>query len=142
MGDGQAVDKADGHGGTLISGKAIVKGQPGGMFSDGPAGEFAPTGFRFGVSRRWASRDYTSPALGAMYSKNSLRGVLPQVVAVPYNQPALTGVTDSGIGSNARFLGRTFTLPQLWQAPRSESDVLTAAQAQPPTSPVIDTGMM
>jgi hypothetical protein len=141
-GDGQSVDKADGHGGTQISGHAIVKSRPGGAFSDGPAGQFAPTGFRLGVSRRWAARSYTSPALGAMYSGHALRGVLPQIVAKPVNQPALIGVRDSGIGSNARFLPRSFTLPQIWQTPRSEGDLLMSAASAPAPGPVIDTGYM
>jgi hypothetical protein len=139
----QGVDRADGRPGPTVSANAALHDRPGGQFSSGASGQFGPTGFRLGVSRRWASRDYSSPALGAMYSKNSLRGILPQIVATPHNQPALAGPMESGIGSNARFLSPRFTLPALFTVPRSASDVLMAAAPAPPVfSPVLSTGMM
>lgn len=143
LGDRQGVDRAEGHQATAISGKAIVKSQPGGQFSDGPEGEFAPTGFRRGVSRRWASRAYSSPALGAMYSKNSLRGILPQIVAKPYNQRALAGPTESGIPSNGRFLSPRFVTPSMYTVPQSESDLAYLnPSVQSAVQPVIGTGVM
>jgi hypothetical protein len=106
---------------------------PGGQHSAGSGGDYAPTGFPLGIGRedmpRWAVARYSSPTLGAMYSKNSLRGILPQVVATPYNQPALTtGPWNSGIPSNARWLSPRFTMPQLFRSPPSESEGLMAAQ--------------
>jgi hypothetical protein len=139
----QGVDKADGKTGPTMSANAALHDRPGGQFSTGASGQFGPTGFRLGVSRRWAGRGYSSPALGAMYSKNSLRGILPQIVATPHNQPALAGPMESGIGSNARFLQPRFTMPALFTVPRSASDVLMAAAPPPPVfSPVLSTGMM
>lgn len=143
MGDGQSVDWAEGHGGVGIPAMALVKSRVGGAFSDGAAGEIAPTGFRLGNSRRWAARSYTSPALGAMYSRNSLRGVLPQVVASPVNQPGLIGPLESGIASNARFLAKFAVTPKIWQSPRTASDIAIAAQAgQSGYAPMLGTGMM
>ena len=148
MGEGQSVDIASGHAGPQYPVHAIVHDRPGGQFLDGSgSGEMGPTGFRLGVSRRWASRSYTSPALGAMYSRNSLRGVLPQIVATPHNQPALAGVMESGIASNARALLGNFTWPAIFNTPPSVSDQLTAAY-QPNVAapgqydPVMGSGMM
>lgn len=117
--------------------RTIAKSRLGGGFVDGSGGDFAPTGFHIGIGgpgqRRWAQARYSSPTLGAMYSRNSLRGILPQTIAVPVNQPALTGGqagdNNSGIGSNARFLGKQFTLPQLFRSPPSESDQLMATSS-------------
>lgn len=130
-----------------FSARTIWHSRPGGQFSDGPGGgDVAPTGFPLGDAGRWAGARYSSPALGAMYSSNALRGVLPQMVATPYNQPALSGPAGtkaSGIASNARFLGRSFTTPQLFRSPTSESDAIIAAA--PPVStdanPVMGVGM-
>jgi hypothetical protein len=142
-GEAQGVDRATGLPGPTMSAQAALHDRPGGQFSTGAQGQFGPTGFRIGVVRRWAARQYSSPALGAMYSKNSLRGILPQIVATPHNQPALAGPMESGIGSNARFLSPRFALPALFSVPRSQSDVLMAAQAPNPAfTPVLGTGMM
>lgn len=142
-GESQAVDRAAGHAGPEMNAQSALHDRPGGQFSSGAQGSFGPKGFRVGVSRRWAFREYATPLIGAMYSKNSLRGILPQTVARPYNQPALAGVRESGIGSNERFLAPSFTLPQMFTVPRSESDVLMAAQGPGVSyTPVIDTGMM
>jgi hypothetical protein len=147
-GEGQSVDIASGHDGPQYPVHAIVHDRPGGQFLDGSGGgEMGPTGFRLGVSRRWAGRSYTSPALGAMYSRNTLRGVLPQIVATPHNQPALAGVMESGIASNARALLGNFTWPAIFNSPPSVSDQLTAAyQPNVPVAggydPVMGSGMM
>lgn len=125
--------------------RTVIHGRVGGEFSDGTGGDFAPTGFPIGEAGRWAVARYSSPALGAMYSKNSLRGVLPQMISTPYNQPALSGAAGTktaGIPSNARFLGVSFTTPALFRSPTSESDAIIAAA--PPTSdtgPVMGVGM-
>jgi hypothetical protein len=114
-----------------FSARTVIHGRPGGQHVDGTGGEFAPTGFPTGEGGRWAVAHYSSPALGAMYSRNSLRGVLPQKVSVPVNTPALVGNAgqNSGIGSNARFLPVAFTRPQLFRSPPSQSDAMIAAAA-------------
>jgi hypothetical protein len=92
-----------------FSARTVIHGRPGGQHMDGQGGEFAPTGFPTGEAGRFAIARYSSPTLGAMYSRNTLRGVLPQTVATPYNQPGLTGAAGtkgSGIPSNARFLAK------------------------------------
>lgn len=142
-GESQGVDAAAGLAGPTMTAQAALHDRPGGQFSSGADGQFGPKGFRIGMVRRWAHRQYSTPLLGAMYSKNSLRGILPQTVATPYNQPALAGVRESGISSNGRFLPVPFTLPQMFTVPRSESDVLMALQGPGVSyTPVIDTGMM
>lgn len=130
-----------------FSARTIWHSRPGGQFSDGtPGGDVAPTGFPTGDPGRWAVARYTSPTLGAMYSKNTLRGVLPQTVATPYNQPALTGPAGtkaSGIPSNARYLGKYVTTPRLFRSPTSESDSIIAGAAPISTAanPVMGVGM-
>jgi hypothetical protein len=142
-GEGQAVDRATGLPGPTWDAQSVLHGSPGGQFSDGASGSFGPKGFRIGVVRRWAHRSYSSPLLGAVYSKNSLRGILPQTVATPYNQRALAGPRESGIESNARFLGVSFTMPSLFTVPRSQSDLLMAgALQQAVVQPVIGSGIM
>lgn len=130
-----------------FSARTIWHSRPGGQFSDGPAGgPVAPTGFPLGDPGRWAGARYSSPALGAMYSSNALRGVLPQMVATPYNQPGLVGPAGtkaSGIPSNARYLGIPFTRPALFRSPQSESDRIIAATppADSSSDPVMGVGM-
>ena len=142
-GEGQGVDRATGLAGPKFGVRGIIHSKAGGIFSDGDTGQVGPVGFREGIVRRWAYRRYTSPALGAMHSAEPLRGVLPNWVATPHNQPGLPGPRNSGIPSNQRFLAPSFTLPQLWTQPRSESDVLMSQQgAQAPGSPVLDVGMI
>lgn len=143
-GEGQGVDRASGLPGPRYSVRGIVHSKSGGIFSDGDStGQVGPVGFREGIVRRWAYRRYTSPALGAMHSRNPLRGVLPNTISTPHNQPGLPGPRNSGIPSNQRFLPPAFTLPQIWQQPRSASDLLMAQQgAQAPGYPVLDVGMI
>lgn len=125
--------------------RTIIHDSPGGQHVDGSGGAFAPTGFPTGEAGRWAVAHYSSPALGAMYSSNALRGVLPQMISTPYNQPALTGAAgtkSSGIPSNARFLGVSFTTPALFRSPTSESDaIIAAAPAGDQLGPVMGVGM-
>jgi len=128
--------------------RTVIHGRPGGQFSDttgGAGGEFGPTGFPIGEQGRWATAHYSSPALGAMYSSNALRGVLPRTVATPVNQPGLVGpagTRSSGIPSNARFLGVPFTTPALFRAPASESDQMIAAAAPAAAyGPVLGVGL-
>lgn len=109
--------------------RAAIHGRPGGQHVDGSAGEFAPTGFPIGEAGRWARANYSSPTLGAMYSRNSLRGVLPQTHTVPTAQPALSGPRESGIPANSRFVLPRFTTPSLFRSPPSESDRLMAGQS-------------
>lgn len=123
--------------------RQVSHSRAGGQFSEGGSGEFAPTGFPIGESGRWASAHYSSPTLGAMYSKNSLRGVLPQTIATPYNQPALTGAAgqNSGIPSNQRFLGKVWRTPALFRSPPSQSDAIIAGAAPvPEIGPVMGVG--
>lgn len=126
--------------------RTVIHGRPGGQHMDGAAGgEWAPTGFPLGEKGRWAVARYSSPTLGAMYSSNALRGVLPQTVATPYNQPALSGPAGTkaaGIPSNTRFLGKLATTPALFRSPPSESDAIIAAT--PPAAgygPTMGVGM-
>jgi hypothetical protein len=112
--------------------RAIIHGRPGGQFLDGAKGEYRTTGARRSYERRWAQARYSSPTLGAMYSRNSLRGVLPQVVAVPVNLPARGGVYESGIPSNKRNLAVSFTTPKLFRSPPSESETIIANTAPTP----------
>ena len=79
--------------------------------------------------------------------RNPLRGVLPQIVAVPHNQPPLAGVMESGIASNTRALLGSFTWPAIFNSPPSVSDQLTAAYqpnvvAPGAYDPVMGSGMM
>lgn len=143
MGETHSMDIGDGHPGPTTLVRSIVHGHTGGSFSDGAGGEVGPVGFRLGEARRWVLAPYKSPAIGAMYSKNSLRGILPQTISTPHNQPGLPGVTDSGIPSNARFLARPFTMPRIFKTPTPESQVW-ASQQQPDTgySPVVGVGMI
>lgn len=132
-GETYGVDRAEGQQAPAISGRVIAKTNGHG-FPEGPVDAmYAPTGFRIGVSRRWAQARYSSPTLGAMYSRNTLRGVLGQKISVPVNQPALSGVRDSGIASNARFLAPFTTVPKLFRSPPSQSDQAMAANAPDPT---------
>lgn len=130
-----------------FSARTIWHSRPGGQFSDGAGGgDVAPTGFPIGDPGRWASARYSSPALGAMYSTNALRGVLPQMIATPYNQPALVGpagTKSSGIPSNARYIAKPFTTPQIFRSPASESDRIIASAPPVDTSadPVMGVGM-
>lgn len=124
--------------------RVIWHSRPGGQFSEGTGGDVAPTGFPLGDQGRFAVARYSSPTLGAMYSKNTLRGVLPQMISTPYNQPALSGpagTKTSGIASNARFLGKQFTTPALFRSPASESDgIIAAAPAADVIGPVMGVG--
>lgn len=123
--------------------RSVIHGRLGGTFLDGEGGTFAPTGFNKGVPGRWAVAHYSSPTLGAMYSKNTLRGVLPQKISTPYDQPALIGDAgqNSGIAPNRRFLLKSFTTPQLFRSPASMSDaMIAAAPPMPTTGPTMGVG--
>lgn len=127
-GESYSVDRADGAAGVPHSGRTIAKAA-GGWFVDGPREDsYAPTGYRLGVTRRWAERKYSSPLLGAQWSSNALRGVIPQTVAVPVNQAPSGQIKNSGLGSQQRQLLRTFTIPALFRNPPSASDQQVAAQ--------------
>lgn len=118
--------------------RAIIHGRPGGQHLDGDGGTYQTQGARRSYERRWAVARYSSPTLGAMYSKNSLRGVLPQVVATPVNLPGRGGVYESGIPSNKRDLPVPFTTPKLFRSPVSESETVMANQ---PPAPVVSDAM-
>lgn len=127
MGESYVVDSAVGGEAVAISGRVIAKTNQG-WFVDGPLHTmYQPTGFRRGMSRRYAVAHYSSPTLGAMYSKNTLRGVLPQMIATPYNQPANYGINASGIASNQRAARVNFATPTLFRSPPSESDLMEVA---------------
>lgn len=116
---------------VAISGRVIAKTNDG-YFVDGPLeAMYKPTGFRRGNDRRWAVAQYSSPTIGAMYSKNTLRGVLPQTIAVPTNQPASTpwNPSVSGIASQQRSAIVNFTTPAIFRSPPSESDTMIAARS-------------
>ncbi len=127
---------------VAISGRVIAKTTSGGEHVDGPlSAMYKPEGFRRGNDRRWAVARYSSPTIGAMYSKNTLRGVLPQTVAVPTNQPASSpwNPSVSGIASQQRYKLPSFTTPQLFRSPPSESDTMIAEKS-PDVGAVIGIG--
>ena len=125
---------------TYVGARTAIHGTPGGQFLDGTGGEFRVTGARRSIPRRWAQARYSSPTLGAMYSKNTLRGILPQTATVPVTTPGLRGITDSGIPSNTRFLGKTFTTPALFRSPPSESEQQMANSSVTPTGDTMGVG--
>lgn len=136
------VDVQDGIPGAVQGSRRIVHGRPGGQFSDATGGQgadYQPTGFRLGVARRWALASYSTPALGAMHSSSPARGVLPQVIAIPVDQPATGGALyNSGYSSQQRQLPPSFTTPRLFRSPISASDQMIAAQDPAPVyGPVI-----
>jgi hypothetical protein len=134
LGEGYGIDiqPVKGYGDT-ISGRAIVKGQIGGSFTEGSADAgYTPTyadKVRESKDRRWAMAKYSSEAtLIAGNSRHTLRGVLPNTIATPYPQPGLVGGVlnkNSGIAPNARNLHLSFTVPQLFRLPTPMSDNTT-----------------
>lgn len=131
-GESYVVDFGAGEAGDAValSGRVITKTN-GGEHMDGPRDAmYKAVGFRRGIDRRYAIARYSSPTIGAMYSKNTLRGVLPNTVAVPTNQPASTpwNPSVSGIASQQRYKLPAFTTPALFRTPPSESDTMIAAR--------------
>lgn len=123
-----------------VGARTIAHGRPGGQHTDGGSGEFAPTGYNQGIGTaampRWAAARYSSPTLGAMYSKNTARGVLMQQHTVPVNQAADQGGaagTTSGMPSNQRFKLPMFTTPALYRSPVSMSEAVMADNPAPET---------
>lgn len=107
---------------TAFTGRMLAKNHNDG-FMDGSASEEYVTTYHTGGThvRQWFRFPYSSPTLGAMYSKNTLRGVLPNTVATPYPQPALTGYKLGGMAPNSRQLLTRFTTPTLFRMPPSEA---------------------
>lgn len=64
--------------------------------------------------------------LGAMYSKNTLRGIVPQEAAVPVATPGLDGIRGSGIPGNSPMRAKLFATPQLNRTPPSMSETIMA----------------
>lgn len=114
-----------------ISGRTIAKSQNGGEFVDGPKDDFVATFFDkagAGRSRRMMVPSYSSPAIGAYYSRHTLRGVLPNTIQTPYPQLGIAGGAtnkNAGIPPNARNLPLSFTVPQLFRMPVNMSDNIT-----------------
>lgn len=129
-GERYGVDWAPGREGVARGARAIIHDRLGGQHVDGSGGTFQSTGYRLGVSRRWAGAFYRSPNLGAMYSAHTPRGVLPQTISTGTPQPAPGGaIYNSGLGSQER--QRTadrFTIPRLFRLPPSWSDQVIAEQ--------------
>lgn len=75
--------------------------------------------------RNWFVADYSSPTLGAMYSQNTPRGVLPNTVATPFPQPPVSGYKASGIAPNQRQLLKRFVTPTLYRTPPSEAATIS-----------------
>lgn len=139
-GERYGVDHATGREGVPRGARAIIHDRLGGQHVDGQGGTFVSTGYRLGVSRRFATAYYSSPTLGAMYSNNTARGVLPQTVSIGTPQPAPGGaIYNSGLGSQERQRTRDrFTVPRLFRSPPSWSDQVIAEQGQPDSyGPVI-----
>lgn len=100
-------------------------------FTAGPddpeGGTFRPTNHTGGThSRQWFTARYSSPTLGAMYSENPLRGVLPNTIASTFPQPGTSGYKGSDIPPNQRPTFPRFVTPTMFRSPPSERDTITA----------------
>ena len=93
-------------------------------FPDGPNGpdEYVTHYHTGGThAQRWFVAKYSSPTIGAMYSANPLRGVLPNTISTPFPQPALiNGYKTGGMPPNQRQLLKRFVTPTLFRSPPSE----------------------
>jgi hypothetical protein len=95
---------------------------------DTPAGGEFQTHYHTGGThaRQWFRMRYSSPTLGAMYSTNPLRGVLPNTVATPFPQGGTIGYKGSDIPPNSRPVFPRFATPTMFRTPASERDTITA----------------
>jgi hypothetical protein len=133
-----------GHG-IPFTGRMLAKvGNQG--FAAGPdypeGGEFFPTNHRGGThTRQWYTMRYCSPTIGAMYSKNTLRGVLPNTIDTPYPQPGTEGYKGSNIPPNQRPTWPRFVTPTMFRAPASERDTITAVNDGAGFAPTMGLGI-
>lgn len=130
-GQGQGVDRAlvKGHG-TAFTGRMLAKNHSDGFLEGSRETEYQVTYPDKGssVDRRWAVLHYASPAIAGWTSGHALRGVLPNFVQTPYPQPGLVGGVgnkNSGIPANARHLPPSFSVPQIFRSPPSESALIS-----------------
>lgn len=92
-----------------------------------PGGEFRTEYHTGGThSRQWYRMRYSSPALGAQYSSNALRGVLPNTIASSFPQSGTYGYKGSNIPPNSRPVFPRFVTPTMFRMPPSERDTIAA----------------
>lgn len=105
-----------------FTGRMLAKNHNDGFMDGSDTVEYQTTVRTGGThARNWFTADYASPTIGAMYSRNPLRGVLPNTVATPFPQQGLTGYKLAGIAPNQRQLLKRFVTPTLFRTPPSEA---------------------
>lgn len=114
---------------TAFTGRMLAKGVPGtDGFMDGSNTEEYVTTYHTGGThaQRNFVANYSSPTIGAMYSKNTPRGVLPNHIDTPYPQAALSnGYKTGGMPPNQRQLLKRFVTPTLYRTPPSEAATIS-----------------
>lgn len=138
--DGQRrINDSAGSGAGPMSGNAIARGNNWFVTDSASTDMHQVTGQRMPLPRRIGFSEYSSPALGAMYSTNDLRGVMQKTVNTPSELQGLnSGPYDSGLPGNA-VLKPKMTNPALSRLPGSMSDAIMASNAEPTES---DDGML
>lgn len=131
-GDDRRINDSAGTGAGPMSGNAIARGNNW-FVTDSATDEIHQvTGQRMPLARRIGFSEYASPALGAMYSTNDLRGVMQKTVNTPSElQPLNTGPYDSGLPGNT-VLKPKMTFPALGRLPSSMSDAMMANDPDTP----------
>lgn len=124
--DARRINDSAGTGAGAMSGNAIARGNNW-FVTDSVTDEMHQvTGQRMPLARRIGFSEYASPALGAMYSTNDLRGVMQKTVNTPSElEPLTSGPYDSGLTGN-RVLKPKMTFPVLGRLPSSMSDAMMA----------------
>ena len=128
-GDTRSIDTTAGHGDAPMAVKAIARNGYSFVTTTGDA-TAQVTGQRMPMGRNWVTQGYSSPALGGMYSSNTLRGIRPQVINTPTVTPGIGGTRNSGIPGNKPWISTTVATPLMRRVPPSPSDVQLASQTQ------------
>lgn len=139
LGDHATQDDSSSPGAQKISGNAIARGGYS-YVTTGQTAEYGVTGQRMSMGRKWVTTGYSSPALGAMYSKNTLRPVLQQTINVPTVTQGIAGPRNSGIPGNKPWISTTVATPMMRNIPPSPSDVQLAGQVQPSSTDYSELG--
>lgn len=127
-GEYQTQDREETKGySSAFTGRMLAKNHNDGFMDGDPSVEYQTTYHTGGThARNWFTADYSSPTIGAMYSRNPLRGVLPNFISTPFPQPPLTGgYKTAGIAPNQRQLLKRFTTPTLFRSPPSEAATIS-----------------
>lgn len=133
------INDSAGTGAGPMSGNAIARGNNWFVSDSATPDMHQVTGQRMPLPRRIGFSEYSSPALGAMYSTNDLRGVMQKTVNTPSETPGLTtGPYDSGLPGN-NVLKPKMTRPAMSRMPSSLSDAIMSGNEQPDQS---DDGML